>query len=783
MPTITDIRAQFPQYSDLDDQQLLDGLHRRFYSDMPRDEFEQRVGYKREPEPTTADAVAETGEFAVRGFNKGLVGIATAPYRALDWVGEKITGGDFMKNIEELPAYRPFLKQPEARTTAGRYAGAAGEAVGASAIPTAGMVSAAPRLAALAPTTTSRAIGQTVGRQIAASPRAAVAADVISATGAGVGQQAAADAGFGPGGQMVAGTIGGMSPFALAAAGRKVATPIQRAFANQGEAGAYGSVAEDLGMSVDDFAESVARGTAHAQTVPINQMVLDVLGEEMVRAGGNVRQAQQAAVTRLAREQRVTPQTAADQIRTLTQQYADNQLMLGEFPATIRSDMALRGPRGGLKQPQNVDLEALNRADETVTQATLDYLANAGNRQSGAIVRNAIGDRQPRLAESMRGTFENMAPRIDTQTGGPPIGNVPANQLRPANIIDSEAMIENARRAGSQAYRAAYSAPINNSIAVAGLPRLLEWYARRTAGRSGEAAQAMRRALDEFFITTPNGQRLAMMDLQQLQDARGAVRNMITKAVRDNDNNIVNALQPFYSRVTRMMEAMSPAWARANQQWSDMNFQRIAAELGDAFKDRAGPAYRQQLREFQRLAPEAQDIVRIHVLQQTYDDLDNLPDTHTISKLFSKDHVRNMIRELFGRDALVDFVRAVREQRVAESSQGMLRNSATHRRGVTQKQKDAETGLTTAIENANAQGVKKWLLEKAMQIAVERRNRPMARILTTPMSDTANVAMHLERMRNQQNRLQRFSRPVPQRRFSIGAHGATPGVLEEDSED
>lgn len=46
MTTIDEVRAKFPQYNDLSDQQLLDGLYTKHYSDLPRGEFDQRVkGY------------------------------------------------------------------------------------------------------------------------------------------------------------------------------------------------------------------------------------------------------------------------------------------------------------------------------------------------------------------------------------------------------------------------------------------------------------------------------------------------------------------------------------------------------------------------------------------------------------------------------------------------------------------------------------------------------------------------------------------------------------------
>lgn len=44
MPSIQEIRQKFPQYNDLDDGQLLDGLYSKFYSDLERGEFEKRLG-------------------------------------------------------------------------------------------------------------------------------------------------------------------------------------------------------------------------------------------------------------------------------------------------------------------------------------------------------------------------------------------------------------------------------------------------------------------------------------------------------------------------------------------------------------------------------------------------------------------------------------------------------------------------------------------------------------------------------------------------------------------
>lgn len=51
MPTLAEVRQQYPQYKDLTDQALADGLHKKFYADMPREQFDEKIGFKTEPLP------------------------------------------------------------------------------------------------------------------------------------------------------------------------------------------------------------------------------------------------------------------------------------------------------------------------------------------------------------------------------------------------------------------------------------------------------------------------------------------------------------------------------------------------------------------------------------------------------------------------------------------------------------------------------------------------------------------------------------------------------------
>lgn len=520
------------------------------------------------------------------------------------------------------------------------------------------------------------------------------------------------------------------------------ARSIARARANTGERGAYGNIADNLPGTVDEFADQVSVGASRAD-LATNRRTLDILGEEMERHRGNVPAAQQATIDRIAAESGVTPQTAAAQIRRLSSVHEDSQLMLGEYPAVSTSDVVQRMRRG-----DNVDLDELGRIQESQTQSTLDYLANNGTARSAIDTRNAIAGRQEALSPAMRSTLEDIGPRVETGQ----------RSSRPANITDVETRIDNARNLARQEYDAAYRGQLNNPQRLQQLPRFLEYLSNRAATSAPEVAQTIRNAVNQVAVRLPDGS-IGVQSLRQLQQGRTTIRGQMSALERSGRADLANEIRPLYDLLTRTMEEMSPQWSKANARWRDMKFDEFAQELGDAFSTTAGPRFREQMREFRRLAPEAQEIVKIHFLQKLYDKLDNLGDTHSVSKLFSNDHSRNMIRTLFGNEAAVSFTRAVRDQKVAESSQRMTANSATHRRGQAQKQRDLETGLTAAVENANARGVRGWLLEKATQLITERRNRPMAGILTTPMSNTAEVARHINNMRAQQNRLARYDRP------------------------
>ena len=144
---ISDVRKKFPQYEDLNDQQLADALHQKFYSDMPRDKFMATIGIavekpsfwdsiKQAAKPEIGDEVLAVA--AGLGKGAGRIGLGAQHYagKGISAVGD-LTGqsgaisrsGQWLiddaaqgrKNLEAQIA--PFRKESPVATGAGELGG------------------------------------------------------------------------------------------------------------------------------------------------------------------------------------------------------------------------------------------------------------------------------------------------------------------------------------------------------------------------------------------------------------------------------------------------------------------------------------------------------------------------------------------------------------------------------------------------------------------------------------------------------------------------------------
>lgn len=197
MPTLAEIREQYPQYQDMPDSALADALHSKFYSDIPQADFYGKIGFQ---PPSVAADVAKSGGIGVAEGAIGLAGlpgdVAELGARGIDWATRKIGGAlgvdvkprearaptygsaDIKKGVESVTGefYKP-------QTTAGKYARTVGEFTPAALAGPGGLARRAVTQA-VAPGLASEAAGQATAGT-AAEPYARVGAALAAPMAAG----------------------------------------------------------------------------------------------------------------------------------------------------------------------------------------------------------------------------------------------------------------------------------------------------------------------------------------------------------------------------------------------------------------------------------------------------------------------------------------------------------------------------------------------------------------------------------------------------------------------
>ncbi len=784
---------------------------------------------KRERENMSgADVAQDVALQSMTGINKGIAEFMSLPYRGVDWIGEKLTGTDFLPNIEEMSAWKPYLQPPAAQTKTGEYVRSAGEIIGGSALPVAATLNRARQMgtAALQVQPTQgvwQGIKDTFTRPYATNPGAAVAADVIASTGAGFAQKGAEDAGFGPTGQAIAGMIGGVTPAAI-----QGLSSIPGQYVREARAGAtpHSKVAQHLteDISLDDLALQAGVGYANSARTPAQQamvrQIIDTLGEEMIAANRNAPAAIQATIARVVQDTGLSAGTVRAALRRITTAQAENELMLGEYPSVMSGNTAtrMRTPTTILddldqaRSLQNREAAAnlrrgadAGRIEDTNTHWMLDTMANSGGGPGSTMVRRAIDERLDNLVDMARQRVQAWSPNGQT-------------------VQDADAALENLRRLARADYRNVYNnpagTPVNYPMLHGMLPRIVERHLRRMGGYNANQADELRQAINDLYVTRPAGvasrealpdleddlaalrmqirearrqgqpkttlddmgrradqmaeqlrltrrdaspptQQILLPTLEQLQNSREAIRGRLDKfRANPGENKLLPIVEPLYRDISRLMRRASPEWARANDRWADLHLDRVARELGQNLSLKANPRFREQMREFNRLAPEAQDFVRIEFAQQFLDAIDNAGRGKNLADLFKTPHIRDLVRTILGDEAAVDMMRMSRDLNIATKSKNMMHGSPTAPRLARQERLNADLNFIQEAEIPTTIGafvdkLKKYTIGRM----IDRRNHGIAQVLTTPMRDVPRVAEQIARMRQAQDVAARYAGP------------------------
>lgn len=84
MPSISEIRQKYPQYQDMDDQRLAEAIHKKFYADMPQEEFYGRIGLAPQGQRESSGAL-EAAAVASGGLIEGIPVIGPYIRKGLDY--------------------------------------------------------------------------------------------------------------------------------------------------------------------------------------------------------------------------------------------------------------------------------------------------------------------------------------------------------------------------------------------------------------------------------------------------------------------------------------------------------------------------------------------------------------------------------------------------------------------------------------------------------------------------------------------------------------------------
>jgi len=499
MPTIPEVRAQFPQYSDLSDNQLADALHAKFYADMPKAEFRKKVGLKEE---SWGDYARGLGRQAVQGLTFNF--------------------GDELGLIDKQKTEEFAQEHPIASTVAGIAGG----------LP---LFAAGPGAALARASMAGRSLLSNVGRS------AGFGAGLGAVSGAGAGEggvedrlaPAAMGAAFG-------GLLGGAIPPAVAGAGRVAGAvsnlasrvrprtvteqpPIQPAGAPE----ALGPRAPGQTGPMVSFVDERTQQALGAQ-----EGAFQMIADWITSAGGTADDLEKAWA---AYQQATKYHSSGEAVSaaTLAEIYPPLQRLLRAGASGYRevgqdaTNFMQARQTGILPQGANQrDLAQRGVATRerfqepmTVKDAQEQFGVRLGSNQDDPLVTGQLG------------RLKDAASRLFT------VKDTPYHGFQPKAGQTAEQILEDMRAASKPAYDAAYAigdrVPVQSTIA----PILDRW-----AGKAAMAGKDIRRTLGGAVDQFRGSDKSYVTHIRNFDEAKQALDDQIERLIRAGENNKVRML-------------------------------------------------------------------------------------------------------------------------------------------------------------------------------------------------------------------------------------------------
>lgn len=384
------------------------------------DLIKRHQSQSQEPDEDTSIA-ADVGTQFFENFNRGVYATANAPTAlanlamgGIDKIAEQFGGNVDYRFKRPLEAIAPELDAvpmtvPEPKTRAGEFAGVVGEYTGANVLPAAGVMAAAPKVAAL--TQGSQKIGgqlaNSMARSITNAPGKAASGELAATLGAGTGAAIGRSASDGnPAAEFIGATLGGMAaPFAPMASpmywGRKgyqyvkpklskenIDRTVNNSFSKHLKKNLTPDAIEnvkrtqDIQKDIPDYKPSAAEATESPALMATQEafersMAGDALNQAVKRRASN-KSAALAARDRLRPVSRLTPDAA---FRSQTSRLNRTQTRIGDA------------------------LEDLNRREFMIGE----NLQSGGRRNvQGSTIRDELINERARVKEEMSITANEM---------------------------------------------------------------------------------------------------------------------------------------------------------------------------------------------------------------------------------------------------------------------------------------------------------------------------------------------------------------------------------------